>query len=75
MRGPQGWEWLVIALIVLLLFGARRLPDLARSLGRSMRIFRSELKEGAAEEPPAGPSEPGASARTDGTPDDRGPRA
>ena len=50
MRGPQGWEWLVIALIVLLLFGARRLPDLARSVGRSMRIFRSEVKEGSREE-------------------------
>ncbi len=46
MRGPQGWEWLVILVIVLLLFGARRLPDLARSVGRSLRVFRSEVKDG-----------------------------
>jgi TatA/E family protein of Tat protein translocase len=30
---------------VLVLFGAKRLPDSARSLGRSMRIFKSEMKE------------------------------
>ncbi len=73
MRGPQGWEWLVIALIVLLLFGARRLPDLARSVGRSMRIFRSEVKEGGREEPP-GPAAGGTPGPSDTAPDDRGPR-
>jgi sec-independent protein translocase protein TatA len=41
----RGWEWLILALIILLLFGARRLPDLARSVGRSMKIFRSEVKD------------------------------
>lgn len=51
LRTPQGWEWLILLAIVLLLFGARRLPDLARSVGRSMRIFRSEVKEGEAEQP------------------------
>lgn len=41
-----GWtELLVILLIVLLLFGANKLPDLARSMGRSARIFKSEVKE------------------------------
>ncbi|WPF67185.1 MULTISPECIES: Sec-independent protein translocase subunit TatA [unclassified Corynebacterium] len=38
-------ELLIIALLLVLLFGARRLPDAARSLGRSMRIFKSEVKE------------------------------
>lgn len=71
MRGPQGWEWLVIALIVLLLFGARRLPDLARSVGRSMRIFRAEVKEGAREEGSA--DSPGTDAR-DAGPRDSDPR-
>lgn len=41
-----GWpEILIILLVVLLLFGANKLPDLARSMGRSARIFKSEVKE------------------------------
>ncbi|PWJ53189.1 sec-independent protein translocase protein TatA [Quadrisphaera granulorum] len=35
---------LVVVLLVVLLFGAKRLPDAARSVGRSMRIFKSEVK-------------------------------
>lgn len=39
-------QHLVIILIVfMVLFGAKRLPDSARSLGRSLRIFKSEMKE------------------------------
>jgi sec-independent protein translocase protein TatA len=36
---------LILLLVILVLFGAKRLPDSARSLGKSMRIFKSELKE------------------------------
>jgi len=36
---------LILLIVVLILFGAKRLPDSARSLGRSMRIFKSEMKE------------------------------
>lgn len=39
-----GWQWLVLLLILLLLFGATKLPKLARSLGESARIFKSEVK-------------------------------
>ena len=40
-----GWPHLLIILVVVvLLFGAPKLPGLARSLGQSMRIFRSEVK-------------------------------
>lgn len=35
----------LIVLVILLLFGAKKLPDLARSVGRSARIFKSEIKE------------------------------
>ena len=35
----------VLLIIILVLFGAKRLPDSSRSLGRSMRIFKSEMKE------------------------------
>ncbi len=44
MRMPQGAEWLILLLIVVLLFGAKRLPDAARGLGRSLRIFKAETK-------------------------------
>ncbi len=40
----QGWHLVVILAVVLLLFGAPKLPGLARSIGQSMRIFRSEVK-------------------------------
>lgn len=40
MNLPAGGELIVILLIVLLLFGAKRLPDLANSMGRSIKEFR-----------------------------------
>ncbi len=42
---PQGAEWLVILAIVVLVFGAAKLPDLARSSGQALRIFKSETKQ------------------------------
>jgi sec-independent protein translocase protein TatA len=44
MPNLKGWEWLIIVALVLLLFGAKRLPDAARGLGRSLRIFKAETK-------------------------------
>ncbi len=38
-------ELLIIIVVVVVLFGAKRLPDAARSLGRSLRIFKSEIKD------------------------------
>lgn len=35
----------LVVLVIVLLFGAKKLPELARSMGRSMRIFKSEVKE------------------------------
>ncbi len=40
----RGSEWLILILVIVLLFGARRLPDAARGLGRSLRIFKAETK-------------------------------
>ncbi|ONH25782.1 hypothetical protein BL253_26800 [Pseudofrankia asymbiotica] len=37
-------ELIIIAVVVLVLFGSKKLPEAARSLGRSMRIFKSEVK-------------------------------
>jgi sec-independent protein translocase protein TatA len=44
LTNMKGWEWLIIVALILLLFGAKRLPDAARGLGRSMRIFKAETK-------------------------------
>lgn len=38
-------EIIVLALVVIVLFGWKRLPDMARSLGRSARVFKSEVNE------------------------------
>ncbi len=39
----QGWEWVIILAIVLLLWGAPKLPGLAKSMAQSMRIFKKEI--------------------------------
>jgi sec-independent protein translocase protein TatA len=46
----SGWELVIILVIILLLFGARKLPDLARSLGASAKEFRKGVDEGSTEE-------------------------
>jgi sec-independent protein translocase protein TatA len=54
-----GWDWVIVVLAVLLLFGAKRIPDLARSLGQSIKEFKKGAREvtdeiqNAANEPPA----------------------
>lgn len=40
----RGSEWLILILLIVLLFGAKRLPDAARGIGRSLRIFKAETK-------------------------------
>jgi sec-independent protein translocase protein TatA len=46
LRGAfEGWHIVIILALLILLFGFKRLPDAARSLGRSMRIFKSEVNE------------------------------
>jgi sec-independent protein translocase protein TatA len=51
-----GWHFLIILLVVLLLFGAAKLPALARSLGQSARVFKGEMKEMRKDDEPAGPA-------------------
>lgn len=50
MSFPGGGEMLLVLLVVLLLFGASRLPKLARSMGQASKEFKSGLKEGYKEE-------------------------
>jgi sec-independent protein translocase protein TatA len=46
----SGWELIIILVILLLFFGARKLPDLARSLGASAKELRKGLEQGVEEE-------------------------
>ena len=44
MNLPGGWELVLVVPVIMVLFGAKRLPDESRSLGRSLRIFKAETK-------------------------------
>ncbi|MFI9394118.1 Sec-independent protein translocase subunit TatA [Streptomyces bauhiniae] len=43
-NGLEPWHLLVVAIVFIVLFGSKKLPDTARSLGRSLRILKSEAK-------------------------------
>ncbi|MGW3284758.1 Sec-independent protein translocase subunit TatA [Streptomyces sp. NPDC001002] len=43
-NGLEPWHLLVVAILFILLFGSKKLPDAARGLGKSMRILKSEAK-------------------------------
>lgn len=45
MANLRGYEILIIAVLILLLFGAKKLPDMARSIGKSARILKTETKQ------------------------------
>lgn len=40
-----GWEWIIIALVVLLLFGGKKIPELMRGLGKGVKSFKQGLKD------------------------------
>jgi sec-independent protein translocase protein TatA len=65
-NGLEPWHLLIVAIVVIVLFGSKKLPDTARALGRSMRILKSEAKAlkdddttATATEPPATPQTAG----------------
>ena len=41
----QAWHAIVLLVVILLVFGASRLPDITRNVGRSMKIFKEEVKD------------------------------
>jgi sec-independent protein translocase protein TatA len=46
----EGWEWIIVAAVILVLFGGSQIPKLARSLGQAQKEFKQGLREGATEE-------------------------
>ncbi len=62
-------ELLIILGVIVLLFGSKKLPELARSLGRSMSEFKKGMKEGTAEADEAGVSSPKAEATSEVEPE------
>ncbi len=45
MSMPGGMEWLLIALVVLLLFGGKKIPELAKGLGSGIKNFKKAIKD------------------------------
>jgi sec-independent protein translocase protein TatA len=60
--GMQGWHLLIVLAVILLLFGAAKLPALAKSVGQSARVFKGEMKamkdEDGADRADSAPVEP-----------------
>ena len=68
-----GWHFLIILVVILLLFGAPKLPGLARSLGQSMKIFKSEITTDRPDETrPADHTEGSTSAQSSASTDSSG---
>lgn len=44
MGSLSPWHWAILLIVLVLLFGAKKLPDAARSVGRSMKILKAETK-------------------------------
>jgi sec-independent protein translocase protein TatA len=42
---PGGWEWLVIGLFLVVFFGAKKIPEIARGLGKGIREFKDATKD------------------------------
>jgi sec-independent protein translocase protein TatA len=62
--GMGGWEWLIVILAVVLLFGAKKIPELAKGLGTGIKEFKKATREvtdeiqNAQTETPAKPTPP-----------------
>jgi sec-independent protein translocase protein TatA len=46
LRGLEGWHLIIVVVVFVLLFGAKKLPDSAKSIAKSLKIFKSEMKDG-----------------------------
>lgn len=57
-NGLQPWHLIVLVVVLIIVFGSKKLPDAARSLGKSMRIFKTEIRELKHEDNPEIPPKP-----------------
>lgn len=66
------WHIVVLVIVIVLLFGAKRLPDLAKSVGQSLKIFKNEVKDLTGDDkdtsvtpgqPPVAPTQPAPTAQ------------
>ncbi|MDL2323355.1 twin-arginine translocase TatA/TatE family subunit [Bacteroidales bacterium OttesenSCG-928-A17] len=42
---PTGWEWIIILVVILLLFGGKKIPELMKGIGKGVKGFKDGLKE------------------------------
>jgi sec-independent protein translocase protein TatA len=56
-RFVGGWEWIIILVIVVIIFGVGRLPEIGGALGKSIRDFKKGMQVGEEEEAEAEPAE------------------
>ncbi|MFG2847344.1 Sec-independent protein translocase subunit TatA [Kitasatospora sp. NPDC048296] len=66
-NGLEPWHLLIVLAVVVLLFGSKKLPDMARGLGKSMRILKAETAAMREEDPPS-PGTAATGTATPGTP-------
>ncbi|MEH0417596.1 Sec-independent protein translocase subunit TatA [Streptomyces sp. B21-083] len=67
-NGLEPWHLLVVAIVCIVLFGSKKLPDTARALGRSMRILKSEAQALKGDGAASGPAGEGSSQVSGGFP-------
>lgn len=70
----QGWHLVIIIVLALLLFAGPKLPKIARSLGQSMRIFKSEVRQMKDDDKPGTSSTPSSPAAPTAAPSDTAPQ-
>lgn len=70
---PEPWHILILLIVIIVLFGAKRLPDITRNVGKSMRIFKTEVKSLRDDDAPA--SGTTGTSGTSGSAADDAPRA
>ena len=46
LRGLQGWHLIIVVVVFVLLFGAKKLPESAKSIAKSLKNFKTEMKDG-----------------------------